>query len=103
MNNIKEITEEEKQAIIDKIARKVVSMKLAPLAIVLLESSKPLSFIGSQLLVFFRPFIQTLFPISQYETVISLLEDRKNIEKLITEIERLEGDKNETTDGADIK
>ncbi len=90
-----EITEERKKFLIGKIAQKVVDYRLSPVAIVFLESSKPLSFLGNQLLVFMQPFYRALFSYSEYEEVTAMLEDRKNIEALICEIERLEEERNE--------
>jgi hypothetical protein len=89
------VTEERKKFLINKIAKKVVDMRLAPVAIVFLESAKPLSFIGNQFLIFMQPFYRTFFTYREYEEVTAMLEDRKNIETLICEIERLEEEWNE--------
>lgn len=88
-----DITPERRVAIIERIASRVVDLKLTPLAIVMLESSKPLSFIGSQLMVFFQPIITAIFPFQQYDEVAALLEDRTSIEELIQTIERREDEK----------
>ena len=90
-----EVSEERKQFLINKIAQRVVDYRLTPVAIVFLESSKPLSFIGNQFLVFMQPFYRALFSFQEYEEVTAMLEDRKNIETLICEIERLEEERNE--------
>lgn len=84
-----------KAEIIHKVAQKVVDLRLTPIAIVLLESGKPLSFIGSQLMVFFQPIFTAVFPFTRYDEFAALLEDRKNIEVLIQEIERLDEEKRE--------
>jgi hypothetical protein len=63
---------------------------LTPVAVVMLESSKPLSFVGSQLMVFFQPIVTSLFPFRQYDEVAALLEERANVEALIQKIEKLE-------------
>lgn len=97
MEEIKfEVTEERKKFLINKIAQKVVDYRLSPVAIVFLESSKPLSFLGNQFLIFMQPFYRALFSYREYEEVTAMLEDRNNIEALICEIERLEEEKNET-------
>jgi hypothetical protein len=96
MENIDfEVTEERKQYLINKIAQRVVDYRLTPVAIVFLESSKPLSFIGNQFLIFMQPFYRALFAFREYEEVTAMLEERKNIETLICEIERLEEERNE--------
>jgi len=79
--------------ILEKIARKTVDLRLAAVAIVMLEANKPLSFVGSQLMVFFQPVITAIFPFTQYEEIAALLEDRSNVERLIQTIERLEDEK----------
>jgi hypothetical protein len=88
-----DVTPQRKAELLDRIARKVVDLKLTPVAIVMLESSKPLSFVGSQLMVFFQPIIMAVFPFQQYDEVAALLEDRANVEELIQTIERLEDEK----------
>jgi hypothetical protein len=96
MEEIKfEVTEERKKLLINKIAQKVIDYRLSPVAIVFLESSKPLSFLGNQFLIFMQPFYRALFSFREYEEITAMLEDRKNIEALICEIERLEEERNE--------
>jgi len=85
-----DISVERREEILSKIAQKVVDLKLAPVAIVMLESSKPLSFVGSQLMVFLQPVVTSIFPFHQYDEVAALLEDRANVEALIQRIEKLE-------------
>jgi hypothetical protein len=84
-------TEEDDQ-LIEKVARKLVNMSLTVPAIFLLESSKPLAFLGGQLLVFLEPFIQTLFNFKQYQRFAFLMENRDNWERLLRKIEDLEED-----------
>lgn len=91
-----DISPERRNEILTKIARKTVELRLTPIAIVLLESTKPLSFVGSQLMVFFQPIITALFPFHQYEEIAALLEERSNIELLIQTIEQLEEERRGT-------
>lgn len=85
-----DISPERRLEIITKIAQKTVDLRLTPVAIVLLESTKPLSFVGSQLMVFFQPIVTAIFPFRQYEEITALFEDRNNVELLIQTIEKLE-------------
>lgn len=89
------VTEERKKFLINRIAQKVVDYRLAPVAIVFLESSKPISFLGNQFLIFMQPFYRALFSYREYEEVTAMLEDRNNIELVIREIERLEEERHE--------
>ncbi len=79
-----------REEMLERIARKVVELRLAPIAIILLESSKPLSFVGSQLMVFFQPIVTAVFPLRSYDDIAVLFEDRQNVEALIRRIETLE-------------
>jgi len=81
---------ERREEVLTKIAQKVVDLRLTPVAIVMLESGKPLSFVGSQLMVFFQPIVTSLFPFHQYDEFAALLEERSNVESLIQKIEELE-------------
>ncbi len=89
------VSEERKKFLINKIAQKVVDLRLAPIAIVFLESSKPITFIGNQFLIFMQPFYRAIFSHNEYEEITAMLEDRGNIERLICEIECLEEARNE--------
>ena len=77
-------------ALLGKLADKIVRMRMTVPAIFFLESSKPLAFLGGQLLIFLEPFVQTLFNFRQYQRFALLMEDRENWEKLIRKIEDLE-------------
>ena len=95
MENIEfEVTEERKKILINKIATKVIDYRMSPVAIIFLESSKPLSFLGNQFMIFMQPFYRALFSFREYEEIAAMLEDRDNIEALICEIERLEEERN---------
>ena len=85
-----EITEERKEFLINKIAQKIADLRLSPVAIVFLESSKPLTFLGNQLMIFMQPFYRAFFPYQEYEEIAAMLEDRNNIERLICAIEKIE-------------
>lgn len=77
----------EEEAVLEKVAHKVVDRRMAVPAILFLESVKPLNFIGSQALVFFEPIVQTLFNLKDYDTFRSALEKRESIEILLLKIE----------------
>ncbi len=90
-----EVSEERKKFLINKIAQKVVDYRLSSVAIVFLESSKPLTFLGNQFLIFMQPFYRAIFSYREYEEITAMLEDRNNVEALICEIERLEEERYE--------
>jgi hypothetical protein len=82
--------EEADRKLIDAVAGRVVRMGLAVPAIFLLESTKPLSYVGSQVLVFLEPFVKSILTVASYDRFVTLLEDRRNVEKLLRRIEDLD-------------
>ena len=74
------------EEILDKIARKVIYWKMSVPAILFLESVKPLNYIGSQMMAFFEPFVQTLFSWKDYEDFRKMMEERGTIEILLKKI-----------------
>jgi hypothetical protein len=84
------IPTDEDRKLMEKLASIIVSRRLTAMAIFFLESSKPLSFIGSQFLVVIQPFIQTFLNIEQYDRIAILMEDRDNVELFIQFIENAE-------------
>ena len=77
----------DEEAVLDKVARKVVEKRMAVPAILFLESVKPLNYIGSQTMVFFEPIVQTVFNFKDYNAMQSALEKRESIEILLNKIE----------------
>jgi hypothetical protein len=82
-----ELTDDRRDELIEKLSREVVERGLTAPAIFLLESFKPFSFIGSQMLIFFEPIVQSIFSFKAYDDVRALFEDRENVERLLCEIE----------------
>lgn len=90
MFSYEEISDEEVEKIIEKVAEKIHQYRMEVPAILLLETSKPVSFIGAQLgRVYLSPFLPLLkedlnIPV---EKILRIFEDRENLEKLIKLIE----------------
>ena len=82
----------EDEQLITKVAQRICRMRMTVPAIFLLESSKPLAFLGGQLLIFLEPFVQTLFNFAQYQRFALLMEDRDNWERLVRKLEDLEAE-----------
>ena len=78
--------------LISNLAEKIVKHGMAVPAIFSLEMVKYMSFIGSQLMVFFGPVITVFIQSKSYYKITHLLEERQNVEFLMVEIERLESD-----------
>ena len=78
--------------LISNLAQKIVRHGMAVPAIFFLEMVKYMSFIGSQLMVFFGPVITVFIQSDSYYKLTHLLEERQNVEYLMIEIERIESD-----------
>jgi len=65
----------------------VVRYRMTVPAIFFLESMKPLSFVGSQAMVFFEPFVRALFSVPEYDRAAQLMERRENLEALLVKLE----------------
>ena len=78
--------------LISNLAEKIVRHGMAVPAIFSLEMVKYMSFISSQLMVFFGPVITVFIQSKSYYKITNLLEERQNVEFLMLEIERIESD-----------
>jgi hypothetical protein len=77
----------EDQALLDRVAARVVELHMEVPAILTLETAKPLTVIASQTLIFFEPMVQSLFRFSDYRRFAALVERRDVMEALIRRIE----------------
>ena len=77
------------QRIISNLASEIVERGMAVPSIFFLESTKYISFIGSQFLVFLGPIATCFINNNKYYNFTEILEDRANIDYLLNEIERL--------------
>jgi hypothetical protein len=79
----------EDAALLDRVAAWLVRRRLAVPAVLFLESMKPLSFVGSQALVFLEPVVRAATGAGTAR-VAALLENRENVEELLRRIESAE-------------
>lgn len=70
-----------------KIAKEIVQRQLTVPAIIFLETIKPLSFLGNQLLIFANPIVSLVVRTGNYYKFVRMIEDRENVEKLTVVIE----------------
>ena len=87
--NDSELSLKEKE-VIAKIAQKIIDRGFVTPAVFLLEFMKPLSLLSSHALVFCGPIITPFMRQDKYYRITELLEDPKNVEFLISEIERID-------------
>jgi hypothetical protein len=101
------------QALLTRLAEEIVRRRLDTVALVTLQSTLPLSFVGSQALHVAKPLVSAFYQLGgervlgmlgplagiareviqpqDYERFVRLLEDRVNIERLMTLIEQESG------------
>ncbi len=77
-------------AALDKVAREVVSRRMAAPVIMFLESVKPLNWVASQLMLFLEPFYAWILGFKQVIDLRRALAKREAIPTLIDKIEELE-------------
>ena len=87
---MKEADFKKNRLLISGLAKKIVNHGMSTPAIFFLEMVKYVSFLGSQLMVFFGPIITVFVQGPTYYQMAEILEDRDNVEFLLTEIERME-------------
>ena len=81
-----EPTEKQREALA-RLADLATERRMGTPAMFMLESLKPLSFIGGQALIFFEPLIEAFCTPGDYRLIAEGLQDRDNIEWLIQRLE----------------
>jgi hypothetical protein len=74
-------------ALLERLAARIVELRLETPAILTLESTRPLSLVAGQAMLFFEPFVQAVFRFSEYRRVAQLVERRDALETLTRLIE----------------
>lgn len=82
-----DLTEEEEDALIEKAALEIEKRKLEVPAVLMLESHKPLAFVGSQTAIAFAPFLAPFVGFDFINNYSRLFSKRENVEKLLVRIE----------------
>lgn len=90
--NSSSLTEQDK-AFIQKIAKRILDSGLVTPAVFFLEMTKPLALLGSHALIFFGPILNAFIQSEHYYRATEIFEDPKNVEYLLSEIERLDASK----------
>ncbi|MDR4507221.1 MAG: hypothetical protein MRJ65_03110 [Candidatus Brocadiaceae bacterium] len=78
--------EEEERALVLRLVAIIRKRKLTVPAAMFLECIQPLNYIGSQAMVFFRPFLTFFFSPKEYDILQGVLEKREGINKIIEEM-----------------
>ncbi len=90
------LSEEEKSAMIERMAQFIVKRGLASPAIMMLTLHRPLAFVGSQAGIVFSPFLIPFFGFERIDKFTQLMSERENWDRLIERIEELEEERLQT-------
>ncbi len=83
---------ERRQQLIERLVRRIAGLGMTAPAILFLETSKPLAFLGAQLLWVAQPFLSLGFNSADLQDVTLILEDPTAVEELITQLESFQAD-----------
>jgi hypothetical protein len=78
----------EDRELLERLARRIVELRLETPALLTLETARPLSVLAGQAMLFFEPFAQAVFRFPDYQRVAALVERRDALEALVGMIER---------------
>jgi ABC-type Zn2+ transport system substrate-binding protein/surface adhesin len=101
-----EVTPEEEEEYINKVAEKIHQYGMEVAAILMLESVKPLTWVGSQMGRFFlSPFLPAFGDTISMggEKLFQVFEKHDNVEKLITRLEQLAQEEKEKPKAEAVK
>ena len=73
--------------LLERLATRVVELRLETPAILTIESARPMAFLTGQAMVFFEPLVQMLFRLPDYRRYAALIERREALEFLTQAIE----------------
>lgn len=88
-----DISKEEREELLDKLASKIVKWNMGVPGIMFFDSTKYLNRVGSQFLVFSSPIVDSIFPSWEIDKFAAILEKRSSVEYLLDKIEELENEK----------
>jgi hypothetical protein len=73
--------------LLDRIAARVVELRMETPAILTLEGGRPLTLVASQAMIFFEPMVAAFFRLPDYRRFATLVERRETVEHLLQRIE----------------
>jgi len=82
-----ELTEAERDALIEKAASEILKRKLQAPAILMLELHKPLAYVGTQATLAFSPFIIPFLGFDAVNNYSRLFAKKENVELLLQRLE----------------
>ena len=92
-----ELTEEQRDGLIEKLAQRVVRYELCTPALLFLEMHRPFAYLAGQSLLLGSGFLAPLFGPQNVQQIAKLFEKRDNIDRLLERVEALEAARKDTT------
>jgi hypothetical protein len=80
----------QQKEVVDDVCRQIIKRHLTTPSLAFLEMSRPLNFIGSQVMHFFAPFVSALTDSEGHRHFALFLEHRGSIDYIYRRIEELE-------------
>ncbi len=78
--------------LLNRLAGRIVQMRMSTPAILFLESVRPLNYVGSQVMVFFAPVVRGFFGLPEWDELRMVLERRESIGYFLDLIEAKESE-----------
>jgi hypothetical protein len=78
------------EPVVDRVCREIVRRGMATPALLFLEVFRPMNYLGSQVMHFFRPFVAVVLDGDGYRHFSEFLENRQSVDILRRRIEELE-------------
>ncbi|MFQ6608213.1 MAG: hypothetical protein ACE5EE_06715 [Fidelibacterota bacterium] len=88
---------------VEKVCQEVVRRRLTTPALIMLETFRPLNYVGSQLLHFFHPIISAILSTDAYRNFTEFLERRGSVDYLCYRIEQLDKERPKVRRNSDTK
>jgi hypothetical protein len=79
--------QEQSEQLLEQLSLQICRWRLALPAIVLLQVTRPLSFIASQTLLLCQPLVNAFYEAPQISGYADLLADRANLDRLVARLE----------------
>jgi len=82
--------EPEDEALAERLATFLVNRRMTAPALLALEVGRPVTFLGSQLMAFLKPFLTLVFSAEESTRFVGVLERRDGVDLLVDALTRLE-------------
>ena len=92
--SVNNLTEEQLE-IIERNAKYIVKKGMGTIAILFIDSMKPLSFVGSQMLQIANPILTLIPYFKDFDKVAEMMEDKENVNYFLNRIEYYMNEENE--------